>query len=48
MISDRHAFRRQLDKLRSLAAANKSVDAALQQLESAMQRSAERLNPMPH
>jgi len=43
MISDRHAFRRQLDKLRSLAAASKPVDAPLQQLESAMQRSAERL-----
>jgi len=43
MISDRHAFRRQLDKLRALAAANKPVDASLQQLESAMGRSVERL-----
>ena len=43
MISDRHAFRRQLDKLRSLAAANKAVDAPLQQLQGAMERSAGRL-----
>ena len=43
MISDRHAFRRQLDKLRSLAAANKPVDTPLQQLQSAMERSVGRL-----
>ena len=43
MISDRHTFRRQLDKLRALAAANKPVDGPLQQLESAMERSAGRL-----
>ncbi len=43
MISDRHAFRRQLDKLRALAAASKPVDAPLQQMESAMERSAGRL-----
>jgi len=43
MISDRHAFRRQLDKLRSLAAANKPADGPLQQLESAMARSVGRL-----
>ena len=43
MISDRHAFRRQLDKLRALAAAGKPVDGPLQQLESAMERSVGRL-----
>ncbi|MHB1620023.1 MAG: ATP-dependent RNA helicase HrpA [Sulfuricella sp.] len=43
MISDRHAFRRQLDKLRALAATNKPIDAPLQQLESAMERSVGRL-----
>jgi ATP-dependent helicase HrpA len=43
MISDRHAFRRQLDKLRALAAANKPVGDPLQQLESAMQHSVGRL-----
>jgi ATP-dependent helicase HrpA len=39
MIADRHAFRRQLDKLRALAAAGKSADGPLQQLKSAMARS---------
>jgi ATP-dependent helicase HrpA len=39
MIADRHAFRRQLDKLRALAAAGKPVDGPLQQLKSAMARS---------
>ncbi|MDP3483716.1 MAG: ATP-dependent RNA helicase HrpA [Sulfuricella sp.] len=43
MIADRHAFRRQLDKLRALAAAGKTLDAPLQQLESAITRSAGRL-----
>ncbi|MCL4471897.1 MAG: hypothetical protein M1547_12450, partial [Gammaproteobacteria bacterium] len=43
MISDRHPLRRQLDKLRAMAAAGKPVDAPLQQLEGAMARSAERL-----
>ncbi|MDP2878572.1 MAG: ATP-dependent RNA helicase HrpA [Sulfuricella sp.] len=43
MIADRHAFRRQLDKLCALAAANKPVDGPLRQLESAMARSSERL-----
>ncbi|GAO35294.1 ATP-dependent helicase [Sulfuricella sp. T08] len=43
MISDRHAFRRQLDKLRALATANKPVDVALQQLQGAVERSAGRL-----
>ncbi|MDD5242026.1 MAG: ATP-dependent RNA helicase HrpA [Sulfuricella sp.] len=43
MIADRHAFRRQLDKLRAMAAAGKPVDAPLQQLENAMTRSADRL-----
>ncbi len=43
MIADRHAFRRQLDKLRALAAAGKPLDGPLQQLESAMARSAGRL-----
>ncbi|MBZ0095060.1 MAG: ATP-dependent RNA helicase HrpA, partial [Sulfuricella sp.] len=43
MIADRHAFRRQLDKLRALAAAGKPVDAPLRQLESAITRSVERL-----
>ena len=43
MISDRHAFRRQLDKLRSLAAANKPMDAPLQQLQGAVERSVGRM-----
>ncbi|BAN36037.1 ATP-dependent helicase HrpA [Sulfuricella denitrificans skB26] len=43
MISDRHAFRRQLDKLRALATANKPMDAPLQQLQGAVERSAGRL-----
>jgi len=43
MISDRHAFRRQLDKLRALAAVGKPVDTPLQQLENAITRSSDRL-----
>ncbi|MCE5180653.1 MAG: ATP-dependent RNA helicase HrpA [Betaproteobacteria bacterium] len=43
MISDRHAFRRQLDKLRTMAAANKPADAPLQQLANAIANSSERL-----
>ncbi len=51
MIADRHAFRRQLDKLRALAAAGKPVGDPLQQLKNAMARSAgllrQRLERLP-
>lgn len=51
MIADRHAFRRQLDKLRALAAAGKPADGPLQQLKIAMARSAgllkQRLERLP-
>ncbi|MDD5329727.1 MAG: ATP-dependent RNA helicase HrpA [Sulfuricella sp.] len=43
MIADRHGFRRQIDKLRSLAAANKPIDAPLRQLRDAVEKSAEKL-----
>ncbi len=43
MIADRHGFRRQIDKLRSLAAANKPIAAPLQQLQAAVEKSAETL-----
>ncbi|MGE5028131.1 MAG: helicase-related protein, partial [Betaproteobacteria bacterium] len=51
MIADRHGFRRQLDKLRALAAAGKPVDGSLKKLESAMAHSAgqmkQRLERLP-
>ena len=43
MQADRHPLRRQLDKLRALAAAGKPVEAPLQQLAAKIAQSAERL-----